>query len=327
MGTPGFAVPSLQALIAGNHEVCAVVTQPDRPKGRKKKLAPPPVKLAALKNKLPLFQLPDVNDVKFIRTLVKLAPELIVVVAFGQLLSKNILDLPEHGCINLHPSLLPRYRGASPIESAILNGEVETGVTTFYMSQKLDAGDIIFQEGLEISPDDTAKSLSNRLSQLGAQVLTRTINLIAKGEVSPVPQDESGASYTTKLKSHDGLIDWSQAAPKIHNLVRGMNPWPGAYTEVHGSGLRAGGRGNRQVLKIWKTGKIVTSYQLPVTSYQPGQIVDVTKESMVVACGKGRIEILEVQPANRRVMTAGEYLRGRRVTKGILLGAGGDARQ
>lgn len=326
MGTPEFAVPSLQALIAGNHEVCAVVTQPNRPKGRKKRLTPPPIKLAAMKNKLPLFQLPDVNDVKFIRDLVKLAPELIVVVVFGQLLSKDILDLPEHGCINLHPSVLPRYRGASPIESAILNGEVETGVTSFYMTQKLDAGDIIFQEGLEILPDETAESLSNRLSQLSAQVLTRTINLIAKGEVSPVPQDESEASYTTKLKSHDGLIDWSQAASNIHNLVRGMNPWPGAYTEVQSSRLKVHGRGNRQVLKIWKTGVIVASRQLPAASYQPGQIVDVTKESMVVACGKGRIKILEVQPANRRVMTVGEYLKGRRVTKGMVLGAGGDAR-
>ena len=241
MGTPDFSVPSLQALMAAGHGIAAVVAQPDRPRGRGQVPAQPPVALAARRSGIPLLQPNRVRETGFIEALEVIAPELIVVVAFGQILPKRILDLPSKGCINLHASLLPRYRGAAPIQWAILRGEQVTGITTMRMNEQMDAGDILMVREVPIRIGETAGALGERLCREGAALLVETVRAIEAGRTSPVSQDVSKATLAPRLAKEDGRINWSDAARDIVNRVRAVTPWPGAFTTHAG-----------KVLKIWK---------------------------------------------------------------------------
>ncbi|MBD3347679.1 MAG: methionyl-tRNA formyltransferase, partial [Candidatus Eisenbacteria bacterium] len=238
MGTPDFAVPSLRKLEASRHDVSLVVTQPDRPAGRGRRLRPPAVKAAALNLGLPLEQHEDVNTDAFLRRLRELDPDVLVVVAFGQILRPELLELPERGAVNVHASLLPRFRGTAPINWAIVNGEKETGVTTMFMAPKVDAGEIILQRRTPIHATDTAGTLSDRLADMGAELLIETLDLIEAGEAPRIKQDPGLSSYARKLRKEDGEIDWSQPTGRVLDLVRGMAPWPGAYTWYEGKKLR-----------------------------------------------------------------------------------------
>lgn len=294
MGTPDFAVPCLDRLLSEGHQVLAVVTQPDRPKGRGRKLTPSPVKEAALAHGLPVLQPEKVKDPEFIARLAALKPDIIVVVAFGQFLPAALLDLPPLGCINVHASLLPRYRGAAPIHRAIIDGETATGVTTMYMDAGMDTGDMILKAEIPISPAETTGELHDRLKVLGARVLAETLAAIAAGEAPRTPQDNGAATYAPLLTRDIERIDWQQPAKAIHNLVRGLDPWPGAY-------CRHGGK----LLKVWRCEVV------PVAGGgKPGQIIAAGPAGIVVAAGEGAVRLTEVQPENRRRMDAGEYMRG-----------------
>lgn len=304
MGTPDFAVPSLQALAAAGHEIAAVITQPDRPRGRGKKLLPPPVKGTALAAGLPVRQPSDMKDRGFLEDLRRLQPELIAVVAFGRILPREILDLPARGCVNLHASLLPRYRGAAPIHRAVMNGEVETGVTTMWMAPRLDAGDIILQEKLPIPPEATTGEIHDRLAEVGAGLLVHTLELIASGRAPRLPQDEALATYAPPLQPEEEVIHWERPAQVIYNQIRGLNPWPGAYT------LRSGER-----LKIY--GARLTD---PAATGRPGQVVEAVREGFVVQAGKGRLLVTSVQPPGKKIMPAPAYLQGYPMVPGEILG-------
>lgn len=241
MGTPEFAVPSLKALYTSGHEIAAVVTQPDRPKGRGHKLTPPPVKLAAQEAGLHVYQPVRIRDPEFIDTLKRVSPQLIAVVAFGQILPKDILELPVYGCINVHASILPKYRGAAPIHWAVINGETETGVTIMQMDEGLDSGDIILSEKIPVSPEDTTGTVHDKLAGLGAQLLVKAVQLISEGRAERIPQDHGAATYAPLLNKDTEKIDWAKSAVEICNLVRGLNPWPGAYTLLRD-----------KILKIWQ---------------------------------------------------------------------------
>ncbi|CEP69450.1 Methionyl-tRNA formyltransferase [Moorella glycerini] len=304
MGTPDFAVPSLKALLNSGHEIAGVVTQPDRPRGRGKKLQPPPVKETALAAGLPVSQPAAMKEEEFLTRLQQWQPEVIVVVAFGRILPQEILDLPEKGCINLHASLLPRYRGAAPIHRAVMNGEKETGVTTMWMVPQLDAGDIILQEKLPIGPDATTGEIHDRLAILGAELLVHTLDLVATGRAPRQPQDDALATYAPPLQPDEEKINWERPAGKIYNLIRGLNPWPGAYT------LRAGER-----LKVYGA-RILDE----ATTGVPGQVVAVTSEGFVVQAGRGKLLITTVQPQGKKIMPADAYLRGYPLATGEVLG-------
>ncbi len=310
MGTPEFACSSLLALIESKHDIVGVITQPDRRKGRGMKVSFSPVKELSLKNNLDIYQPSNINDPEFITLLREISPDLSAIVAFGQILSKEILELPKYGCINLHPSLLPKYRGAAPIPWAILAGEEKTGVTTFYLSEKVDSGNIILQKEEKIRKDDTTATLSKRLAETGAELLIETIDKIEKEEVVRISQDKEKATYAPRLKKEDGLIDWKQSAPRIDRLARAMAPWPGAYTYFAG-----------KLLKIWKTEEIAYHIShIADRKFQSGEIVDITKEGMVVACGGGFLLLKEVQPPGKRRMCASSFTSGYKIQKGNILG-------
>lgn len=304
MGTPRFAVPSLEALIDSGEEVVAVVCQPDRPAGRGQALAAPPVKEFAVGRGLPVFQPQKMKDPAFLAWLEGLKPDLIVVVAFGRILPPAVLKIPRLGCMNVHASLLPKYRGAAPIQWAVINGESMTGVTTIYMDEGMDTGPILLQESTTIKPAETAGQLAERLSVLGAQLLTRTIGGLKRGEIQPRPQDEASATYAPLLKKEDGKIHWERTARQIHNLVRGTDPWPGAYTFY--KELR---------WRLFKT----TVEDEDVMVGSPGQIKKVEKHGVRVATGRGMLVIEELQPANGRRMRFQEYLAGHPVEEGVIL--------
>ncbi|MFZ3207294.1 MAG: methionyl-tRNA formyltransferase, partial [Geobacteraceae bacterium] len=238
MGTPEFACPTLGRLIERGEEIVAVVTQPDRPKGRGRQVLPPAVKLLAMRHGIPVFQPLKVRDPAFIDVVRELAPDLIVVVAFGQILPQSLLDIPRHGCINVHASLLPAYRGAAPLNWCIINGETETGVTTMLMDAGLDTGDMLLRKRTDIEPDEDSLSLHDRLSALGAEALVETLDLLGAGRLVPEKQIDSLTSYAPMLKKEDGLIDWNRPALAIKNLVRGMTPWPGAFSWLDGRTLK-----------------------------------------------------------------------------------------
>jgi len=345
MGTPDFACPSLLALIKSGHDIVGIVTQPDRRRGRGMKVSYSPVKELSLKNNLDVYQPSNINDSEFINLLKKISPDSIVIVAFGQILSKEILKLPKYGCINLHASLLPKYRGAAPIPWAIFAGEEKTGVTTFYLSEKVDSGDIILQREEGIRKDDTTATLSKRLAKIGAELLIETIDKIEKREAPRIPQDKGKATYVPRLKKEDGLIDWKKSASQIERLARAMDPWPGAYIyfKVKGknekvpreiqriSGTKSSesfqdSRGKvkneerKNILKIWKARKLpITNYQFPITQ-KPGEVVDITKEGMIIACGEGFLLIREVQPPGKKRMSASSFSSGYRIKIGSILG-------
>ena len=291
MGTPDFAVPCLARLVEIS-DVVAVVTQPDRPKGRGQKLLPPPVKVFSQEHGIAVYQPVRVKATDFVDVLRGLAPDLIVVVAFGQILSKEILSLPPLGCINVHASLLPRYRGAAPMQWAIVRGEKETGVTTMFMDEGLDTGDMLLRETLPITQAMTAAELHDEMMKLGADVLEKTLFSLSEGTLKRTPQDDALSTYAPLLDKEVGRIDWKKPAQEIHDLVRGLNSWPGAYTMLEG-----------QKFKIWRT-------RLAEGTAEPGEIVSVTKQGLLVGTGEGMLEILELQAPSKKKMAAGDYVRG-----------------
>jgi methionyl-tRNA formyltransferase len=305
MGTPNFAAASLEALLRSDDSVVGIVTQPDRPKGRGQILTPSPVKLLAQRQQIPLVQPAKMKDPEFLHALAGWKPDLIVVAAFGRILPPVILSLPPRGCINVHGSLLPKYRGAGPIQWAILNGETETGITTMLMDEGMDTGAMLLQEAISITPDDTAGTLSLRLAELGGRLLVETIARLKAGILVLRPQDASRATLAPLLKKEDGVIDWALPASALANRVRGLSPWPGAYTTVAG--------GDRWT--IWRA----RALPRPVTK-PPGVIVAITNEAVHVATGEGVLAVMELQPANSRRMAVSQYLAGHPVVVGLQLG-------
>ena len=305
MGTPDFAVASLEALLQSDDSVVGVVTQPDRPKGRGQVLTPSPVKLLAQRANIPLLQPLKMKDSEFLQTLAGWKPDLIAVTAFGRILPPAILSLPPRGCINVHGSLLPKYRGAGPIQWAIINGETETGITTMLMDEGMDTGAMLLQEAIPIAADDTAGTLSPRLAELGGRLLVETIARVKTGTLVPRPQDSSRTTLAPLLTKEDGVIDWTLPAIALANRVRGLSPWPGAYTAVAG--------GDRWT--IWR------ALALPgPTTKPPGVVVAVTNEAIHVATGEGVLALLELQPANSRRMAVSQYLAGHTLAVGLQLG-------
>lgn len=314
MGTPDFAVNSLKALISAGHEVAAVVTQPDRPKGRGHKLTPPPVKVTAGEAGLKVLQPEKIKTPEFTALLKELSPELIVVAAFGQLLSREILELPLHGCINVHASLLPKYRGAAPIHWAVINGESATGVTIMQMDEGLDTGDMILSGRVPITAEDTTGTVHDRLAQMGAEILVKGVELISAGQAQRVAQRHDQATYAPLLNKDIEKINWQRSSFDIFNLVRGLNPWPVAYTLLGGS-----------VLKIWSV-RACTIDRIPgpipeLANHQPGEVLGrIPEVGFAVAVGNGCIAVTEVQLQGSRRMNAEEFMRGRHLDKGTILG-------
>ncbi|MDR1801925.1 MAG: methionyl-tRNA formyltransferase [Lachnospiraceae bacterium] len=306
MGTPDFALPTLKAIYNSNHEVVLAVTQPDRQRGRNKALSPSPVKEEANDLGIPVFQPERIRDAQNLKILKKYKADVIVVVAFGQILPKSVLSLTKYGCINVHASLLPAYRGAAPIQWAILNGENTTGVTTMQMDEGLDTGDILLKREIQIAQTDTAGDLHEKLSIIGAELLIETLAKLEKGGIKPIPQGETTTPYAKMLKKESGLIDWNESAEHIERMIRAFNPWPGAF-------LRRGGK----LIKL--TQGIVSeegdSHGNGETIAQ-GTIMAVTKEYFDVSTGNGALRILALQPEGKRVMSAAEYLRGYNVKTG-----------
>ena len=305
MGTPEFAVPSLAALLTSEHNVVGVVTQPDRPKGRGHELAASPIKQLAVQHKIPILQPLKMKDPAFLDALSAWKPDLIAVTAFGRILPKVILDLPPRGCVNVHASLLPKYRGAGPIQWALIRGERETGITTMLMDEGMDTGAMLLQERAAITPDDTAGTLSSKLADIGGRLLIDTLARIQNGTVTPQPQDQSQATMAPLLKKEDGLLDWTLPALDLANRVRGLSPWPGAYTYL-----------GEDRWVVWKASVLDRS----VATVLPGTIVDATKEGLAVATGDGVLRIMEFQPANSRRMSVAQYLTGHILAPGLRLG-------
>lgn len=301
MGTAELSCASLQKL-AENYSVVAVVTQPDKPRGRELKLQFSPVKTLAEELKLPVLQPLKARDETFIAELRGLKPDLIVVVAYGQILPQSILDLPKFGCVNVHTSLLPKYRGASPIQSAILNGDAQTGVTIMKMDVGLDTGGIISQARTPILKEDNSQTLHDRLAQIGADLLVKTIPDYVEGKILPKPQPVEGASYAAKIKKEDGRIDWSEPAEKILNRLRAFTPWPGAFTLLHAEPKPL-------FLKIWKA-------EVVGNNGQTGTVLSADKNGIVVACGKDALRILELQREGGRKLSAQEFLAGHPLSQG-----------
>jgi methionyl-tRNA formyltransferase len=302
MGTPEFACPTLQRLIERGEEVIAVVTQPDRPKGRGQQLTPPPVKVLAETNGIVVLQPAKVRAPEFIEVMKGLAPDLIVVVAFGQILPKALLDIPRHGCINVHASLLPRYRGAAPINWCIINGETESGVTIMQMDVGLDTGDMLVKKATPIDPDEDSSSLHDRLAAIGAEALAETLDLLLAEKLVPEKQDDALSCYAPMLKKEDGLIDWGTGAQAIKNLVRGVTPWPGAFTRLDG-----------------KTVKVCRVAVAEGTG-TPGTVLRADRQGLEVACGSGSILIEELQLEGRKRLAATEFLAGYKIEPGTVLG-------
>ncbi len=298
-GTPELAVPSLEG-VARAHEVAAVVCQPDKPQGRSNKLVPPPVKVWAEEHGIAVAQPTALNDGTFERWLRDLQPDLCALVAYGRLLKQPILDIPHHGFLNMHPSLLPRHRGPSPIQTAILCGDTETGVTIMRLDAGMDTGDMLLQERAPIAPDDTTASLTERLASFGAELLVRGIGLVASGEAVFTPQDPAAATVTRRYEKQDGRIRWAASAREIHNLVRAAVPWPVAHCMFHG-----------EVCRIHKTAPLDE-----LTSAEPGVVMRVERDRIVVAAGSGALAVLEVQVPGKRAMAVSDFLRGHSVAAG-----------
>ncbi|KQL54681.1 methionyl-tRNA formyltransferase [Heyndrickxia shackletonii] len=295
MGTPDFSVPVLDRLVSDGYDVTAVVTQPDRPVGRKRVLTPPPVKVAALKHNIPVYQPEKIKDPEELEKILALKPDLIVTAAFGQILPKKLLDAPEFGCINVHASLLPELRGGAPIHYAILQGKEKTGITIMYMVEKLDAGDIISQVEVPITDNDNVGSLHEKLSKAGAVLLSETLPRLLKREIHPIKQDEALATFASNIKREQEKIDWSRNGEEIYNHIRGLHPWPVAYTLLDG-----------EVLKIWWGEKVSMK-----ETCHPGTIVDILKDGIVVSTGNSTaIKITELQPSGKKKMPAVQFLNG-----------------
>lgn len=303
MGTPDFAVPCLQSLIDNGYDVCAVFTQPDKPVGRKQVLTAPPVKQCAVKNDIPVFQPNTLKNDDALVLIKSFDPDLIAVVAYGKILPVSILNCAKYGCINVHASLLPKYRGAAPIQCAILNGDKRTGVTVQQMAEGVDTGDILHVSETDIGINETAEELFDRLSLIGADTLLECIQKIKDGTVNPVKQDESKATHVSKITKDICPVDWSRPALEVHNHIRGLNSWPSAITTLNGKNL-----------------KIHKSVLSERTADNFGQVVD-NKDNIVVCCGDGRcIEITELQLEGKKRMSASAFLQGNKIAVGTMLG-------
>ncbi|MDK2848364.1 MAG: methionyl-tRNA formyltransferase [Desulfuromonadales bacterium] len=303
MGTPDFALPTLQGLIEAGVNLRGVFTQPDRPRGRGKVLTPPPVKKLALAHDLPVFQPEKLRNPATVEQIRELRPDLIVVVAYGQILPKSVLDIPQYGCINVHASLLPRYRGAAPIHKAVIDGEQVTGVTTMLMDAGLDTGDILVRRATEIGSEETAGELHDRLALLGREAMEETLRRLCDGTLKAESQDDAKSCYAPMMKKEDGLIDWSRPAAEIHNQVRGLSPWPGAFTYWNG-----------QLLKIGRTQAEKGADAVP------GTVVSADIEGVCIACGRGVLRVCELQLAGKKKLPAGDFLRGTSLSVGARLG-------
>jgi methionyl-tRNA formyltransferase len=307
MGTPDFAVPCLDALIENGYEVVAVVTQPDRPKGRKGELTSSPVKVAALRHNLPVLQPEKVRTEESLAEIDSYGADLLITAAYGQLLPKRLLDMPRLGCINVHASLLPRWRGGAPIHKCILEGDKESGVTIMRMVQALDAGDMISQVVVPITDEDTVSSLHDKLSAAGSKLLIETLPSIKNGTHTETPQDESLVTYAPNIKREDEKIDWSKDARTLYNQVRGLNSWPVAFTTL-----------SDKIMKIWQA-RVNEEESIPTA--RPGTVLRTTDDGIIVQCGRGTLTLLEIQPSGKRRMFATDYLRGVTLAPGTRFGS------
>ncbi|WP_124066534.1 methionyl-tRNA formyltransferase [Clostridium sp. E02] len=302
MGTPQFSVPALCALIEAGHDVIAVVTQPDKPKGRGKEVQMSPVKEKAMEYQIPVYQPVKARDPEFVQLLTDLAPDVMVVAAFGQLLPKSILTIPPHGCVNIHASLLPKYRGASPIQYAVIDGERTSGITTMMMAEALDTGDMLDQEEVELDPKETGGSLHDKLGAIGGKLIIKTLKNMEEGTAVLKPQDESKMNYVGMIKKSMGNIDWTMDAVSIERLIRGLNPWPSAYTNWNG-----------KTLKLWNADVVAKDYDGVC-----GQVVETGKDYLMVKTGNGSLSIRELQLQGKKRMVAGDFLRGYKLLEGTV---------
>ncbi|MGE5329044.1 MAG: methionyl-tRNA formyltransferase [Deltaproteobacteria bacterium] len=301
MGTPEFARKALKSLVEDGQKILLSVVQPDKPKGRGLKLVFPPVKEYSLDNGIDVVQPVTLKDQAFVESIKELNPDLIIVVAYGRILPKAILDIPKLGCINVHASLLPQYRGAAPIQWPILNGDKVTGVTTMYMDVGLDTGDMILKAEVPIEADDTLETLHDKLAEAGGKLIVETLRQIKNGTAPRIPQDESNATFTRQIKKEDGLINWKDSAENIRNRIRGLNPWPGAFTYY-----------KDKMLKLWKVEAVPFAQEM-----QEGIIIEAdSKKGLLVSTGNGALKIIEFQPEGSRRMTVEEYLIGHKMTAG-----------
>lgn len=310
MGTPDFSVPALDALVEGGHQVALVVSQPDKPKGRGKAMQMTPVKARAVELGIPVVTPLKVRgNEDFLHQLREIAPDVIVVIAYGQILTKDVLELPKYGCVNIHASLLPRYRGAAPIQWAVINGEKVSGVTTMQMDVGLDTGDMLDKVEIELAEDETGGSLFDKLAAAGGKLILETLEKIENGTSVPIPQTGE-SNYVGTISKAMGEIDWDQSSAVIERLVRGLNPWPSAYTYADG-----------KTLKIWRAKVNLVPSD---SEAKPGQIIRTEKDSLTVQCGEGTLTILELQLEGKKRMDAGAFLRGYSLPVGTVLGKGAD---
>lgn len=305
MGTPEFAVYALQSILDAGHDVLAVFTQPDKAKGRSKALVPTPVKEEALKHGIPVYQPEKIREEENVKLIKKLAPEAIVVAAYGQILSEQILEIPQYGCINIHASLLPKYRGAAPIEWAIINGEEKTGVTTMYMEKGLDTGDMIDKTEVVIDKTDTGATLHDKLARAGAELILTTLEALKKGTAVRTKQNDAESCYASMLKKEMGNIDFTKSASEIERLIRGLIPWPCAYTVIDGKNV-----------KLYRA----DVKEMDVSSYQSGEIIEITKKTFTIACGQNTLVIRSLQPEGKKQMDTAAYLNGNKLETGMLCG-------
>lgn len=303
MGTPDIAVPTLETLLASKHQVIGVVTQPDKPKGRGKAVSYPVVKEIALKHDLPVYQPAKVREEAFVEKVKELNPDVIVVIAFGQIIPKDILEIPRYGCINIHASLLPKYRGAAPIQWAVIDGEEKTGLTTMYMEEGLDTGDMLLKKEVAIAPDETGGSLHDKLASLGGELILETLEKAENGTLVRIKQDDAQSNYAKMLSKTMGHIDFSKPAIEIERLIRGLNPWPSAYTSLDG-----------KTLKIWNVDVLEEEREGEV-----GEIIEVTKHSVIVKTGMGALTLKEVQLEGKKRMDIEAFLRGYEIHTGTIL--------
>lgn len=299
MGTPDFAVPALKSLASSEHEVCAVFTQPDKPRGRKQILTPPDVKICAQSLDIPVYQPDSIKNSDALEVINSYNPDVIVVAAYGKLLPKAVLDAPKFGCVNIHGSLLPKYRGAAPIQQSVLNGDKVTGITTMLMDIGMDTGDILLKKETEIGENETSGELFDRLALLGGELILKTLSALEKGEITPQKQDEGLATHTSKIDKSLCPLDFSKSAFEVHNKVRGLNPWPVATAKICGKNV-----------KIFST-------RLCSNSGKIGEVLSINP--FVVGCGENSVEILELQPEGKKRMTADAFLAGHRIEIGEII--------
>lgn len=304
MGTPDFSVGALEAIIKSGHKVTAVVTQPDKPKGRSKELQISPVKACAMKYNLPVFQPVKIKEAEAVAKLREYEADIFVVAAFGQILSKEILTMPKYGCINIHASLLPKYRGASPIQWAVLNGEEVSGVTIMQMDEGIDTGDILMQDTVALDAKETGESLFDKLALCGADLIVKALDAIEAGNVTPIKQDEAASTHVGMLKKEFGRMDFSQEAVVLERKIRGLNSWPSAYTYFKG-----------KTLKIWDADVVKTD---AYKKAQCGEVLEVTKDSFLVMTGDGLLEMKEVQLEGKKRMDVKSFLLGNTIEKGMI---------